>query len=142
MDNRILNHITQYQDEIIQFTQELVRIKSYSGSEENIVNSVVSKMKSLDYDAVSIDAMGNVLGRMGNGKSIIMFDSHMDTVEVTDEGNWEVPPFSGEIVGGRLYGRGSVDMKSGAAASIYVGAMAKELGLLEGKTILDFLHCL
>jgi len=136
MDNRILNHITQYQDEIIQFTQELVRIKSYSGSEENIVNSVVSKMKSLDYDAVSIDAMGNVLGRMGNGKSIIMFDSHMDTVEVTDEGNWEVPPFSGEIVGGRLYGRGSVDMKSGATASIYAGAMAKELGLLEGKTIL------
>jgi putative selenium metabolism hydrolase len=59
----------------------------------------------------------------------------MDTVEVTDEDQWDVPPFSGEIVDSYLWGRGSVDMKSGAAASIYAAAIAKSQGLLAGKTV-------
>jgi putative selenium metabolism hydrolase len=72
---------------------------------------------------------------LGNGEKAIMFDSHVDTVEVKDEEKWNVPPFSGNIVDGRLYGRGSVDMKSGAAASIYAGAIAKKLGFDSGKAI-------
>jgi putative selenium metabolism hydrolase len=79
--------------------------------------------------------MGNVLGRIGNGQKAIMFDSHVDTVEVNDGGKWDVPPFSGNIVDGFLYGRGSVDMKSGAAASIYAGAIAQNLGFDSGKTV-------
>ncbi|TFH38525.1 MAG: M20/M25/M40 family metallo-hydrolase, partial [Bacteroidia bacterium] len=44
-------------------------------------------------------------------------------------------PFSGEIVDGRLHGRGSVDMKSSVAASVYAGAIAKKSGLTAGRTI-------
>ncbi|WP_315118261.1 YgeY family selenium metabolism-linked hydrolase [uncultured Clostridium sp.] len=121
--------------DLIEFTQDLVRIKSYSGQEEKLINFIERKMKFLEYDEVIIDSMGNVLGRIGNGEKIVMFDSHIDTVKVTDEDKWEVAPFSGEIVNGRLYGRGSVDMKGGAAASIYAGAIAKRLGLDSEKTI-------
>lgn len=64
-----------------------------------------------------------------------MFDSHVDTVTVNDEASWDVPPFSGEIVDGFLWGRGSVDMKAAAAASIYAAAIAKDRGLAAGKTI-------
>ena len=121
--------------ELIEFTQSLVRIKSVSGQEEKIVKFIEKKMNALGYDEVIIDSMGNVVGRIGNGEKAIMFDSHIDTVEVKDEEKWDVPPFSGNIVDGRLYGRGSVDMKSGAAASIYAGAIAKKLGLNSGKAI-------
>jgi putative selenium metabolism hydrolase len=79
--------------------------------------------------------MGNLLGRIGSGEKAIMLDSHVDTVDVKDEGEWDVPPFSGDIVNGRLYGRGSVDMKSGAAAAIYAGAIAKKSGFASGMTI-------
>ncbi len=48
---------------------------------------------------------------------------------------WQVPPFSGEILDGYLWGRGSVDMKSSLAASIYAAAIAKSQGLLAGKTV-------
>lgn len=123
------------QQNLIAFTQELVRIRSYSGQEEQIVRVIAQKMKSLGYDEVRIDAMGNVAGRIGNGEKSIMFDSHVDTVAVNDEEKWDIPPFSGEIVDGYLYGRGSVDMKSGAAASIYAGAMAQRLGFYSGKTV-------
>ena len=121
--------------ELIEFTQSLVRIKSVSGQEEKIVKLIEKKMNALGYDEVIIDSMGNVVGRIGNGEKAIMFDSHIDTVEVKDEEKWDVPPFSGNIVDGRLYGRGSVDMKSGAAASIYAGAIAKNLGFDSDKVI-------
>ena len=122
-------------NDLLAFAQELVRIKGYSGQEEQVARKIAAKMEALGYDEVKIDRYGNVLGRVGDGERIILFDSHTDTVSVTDEDLWDVPPFSGEIVGGYLWGRGSVDMKSGAAASIYAAAMAKNQGSLSGKTV-------
>ena len=123
------------QQELIEFAQSLIRIKSMSGQEEEIIRFIEQKMKALGYDEVFIDSMGNILGRIGNGENSILFDSHVDTVAVNDEADWDVPPFSGNIIDGRLHGRGSVDMKSSVAASIYAGAISKELGFASGKTI-------
>jgi len=125
----------QINNELVEFAQELVRIQSYSGQEEQIIRFIAGKMQALGYDEVTIDAMGNVLGRIGSGGRSILFDSHVDTVEVRDQAEWAVPPFSGAVVGGRLHGRGSVDMKSGAAASIYAAALAAKMGLAEGRTV-------
>jgi len=122
-------------NDLLAFAQNLVRIKSYSGQEEPIARFIAQKMTDLKFDEVQIDKYGNVLGRVGDGEKKLLFDSHMDTVEVTDEDLWDVPPFSGAIVDGYLWGRGSVDMKSSAAASIYAAAVAKSQGLLDGKTI-------
>ena len=122
-------------DDLLAFAQELVRIKSFSSQEEQVARHIASKMEALGFDEVKIDRYGNVLGRVGDGERIILFDSHTDTVSVTDEDLWDVPPFSGEIVEGYLWGRGSVDMKSAAAASIYAAAMAKSQGLPSGKTV-------
>jgi putative selenium metabolism hydrolase len=125
----------EIETDIIAFAQQLVRIKSYSGHEEEIIKLVEKKMRTLGYDEVIIDAMGNVVGRIGQGAKSILFDSHVDTVEVNDEPDWDVPPFGGAILNGRLHGRGSVDMKSSVAASIYAGAIAKRHGLIAGKTV-------
>lgn len=127
-DNEVSN-------DLLAFAQDLVRIKSYSGHEEQIARFIASKMEVLSFDEVRIDRYGNVLGRIGDGKRVILFDSHIDTVDVIDEDQWSVPPFSGEIVDGYLWGRGSVDMKSGAAASIYSASIAKSQGLVSGKTV-------
>ncbi len=125
----------QLEKELLEFTQNLVRIRSYSGQEEEIIRFIENKMIALGYDEVIIDSMGNLLGRIGNGERSILFDSHVDTVEVKDEDQWDVPPFRGEIVDGYLHGRGSVDMKSSIAASVYAGAIAKKMGFAAGKTI-------
>jgi putative selenium metabolism hydrolase len=96
---------------------------------------VVNTMKRLKFDEVTIDSTGNVIGRIGSSPTIIQFDSHMDTVEVNDTSQWEEGPFSGKIVHGEIWGRGSVDMKSGLMASIYAAARAREMGYLTGKTV-------
>jgi putative selenium metabolism hydrolase len=123
------------QSDLLAFAQELVRIPSLSGQEGDLARLIEQKMLALGYDEVSIDAMGNVLGRVGDGPQSILFDSHMDTVAVTDLEKWELPPFGGAIVDGRLYGRGAVDMKASIAASVYAAALAKSLGLAAGKTV-------
>jgi putative selenium metabolism hydrolase len=123
------------QAELIAFIQSLVRTKSLSGQEEAAIRLIESKMNALGYDEVIIDSMGNLLGRIGQGDKTILFDSHVDTVEVNDADKWDIPPFSGAVIDGRLRGRGSADMKSGAAASIYAAALARRLGLDSGKTI-------
>jgi putative selenium metabolism hydrolase len=120
---------------LLAFAQTLVRTQSYSDQEEAIARLIASQMNALGFDEVKIDRYGNVCGRVGAGEQVILFDSHMDTVAVTDEDRWQVPPFSGEIVDGCLWGRGSVDMKSGLVASINAAALAKRQGWLAGKTV-------
>jgi putative selenium metabolism hydrolase len=125
----------ELQQELIEFAQSLIRIKSMSGQEEEIIRFIEQKMMALGYDEVTIDSMGNLLGRIGDGETSILFDSHVDTVAVNDEEEWDVAPFGGEIVERHLFGRGSVDMKSSVAASVYAAAIAKKLGFTSGKTI-------
>ena len=112
--------------DVVNFVADLVRIPSYSDQEGPIVEFAKRHMEQLGYDEVFIDRVGNVVGRVGNGPSILHFDSHVDTVRAEDAEAWSYPPFSGEIVDGKLYGRGSVDMKAALGASIYAAAMAKK----------------
>ncbi len=135
LKNQVINLLESSKHELIEFARDLVRIKSYSGHEEEAIKFIAAKMENLGYDQVNIDSMGNVTGRIGSGEKSIMFDSHIDTVEVKDENEWEHPPFSGKIENGYLHGLGAVDMKAAAAASIYAAAAAKKLALDAGKTI-------
>ena len=125
----------QARAELIEFTRDLVRIISLPGQEEEAIRFIESRMHALGYEDIAIDGMGNLVGRVGDGETSILFDSHVDTVAVNDEAEWTHPPFGAEIDGGRLYGRGTVDMKSGAAASIYAAALANGAGLTDGKSV-------
>lgn len=125
-----------WENRLITFARKLVQTKSLSGQEEDVIALIKQEMKSLGYERVEIDAAGNVLGFLGSGPKLIHFDSHVDTVDVNDESEWTYPPYSGELADGALWGRGSVDMKGGLAASIYGAWLAAKENLLDGKTIL------
>lgn len=131
----IKNHITFIKNDLIKFCQELIQIKSVTCHEEEICKVIYNKMLELGYDEVKIDKLGNVIGKMGNGEKSILFDSHVDTVQVEDCDQWDRDPFSGLIKDDFIYGRGSVDMKGALAASIYAGYVAKKLKLLKGKSM-------
>ena len=122
-------------EDLIKFVQKAVQTRSYSDEEGDFANLIAETMRGLNYDEVRIDSVGNVVGRIGSGKTIIHFDGHMDTVQVNDAEEWQVPPFSGEIVDGAIWGRGSVDMKAALCAAVYGAAAARDAGLLEGKTV-------
>ena len=125
----------EYGDELIEFYRQGVKTRSYSDEEGDFAKLILHKMKELGFDEAHIDSAGNVAGRVGSGPRIIHFDSHMDTVQVNDESEWQQPPFAARIVDGAVWGRGSVDMKGGLSASVFAAALAKKAGLLEGKSV-------
>lgn len=133
--NRLIDWDLSYGQELIDFYRQAVRTRSYSDEEGDMARLAEAQMKALGFDEAYIDPAGNAVGRVGSGPKVIHFDSHMDTVRVNDPEVWRADPFGAETVDGMIYGRGSVDMKGGLAASVYAAALAKRAGLLEGKTV-------
>jgi len=81
------------------------------------------------FDEIRIDAMGNVLGRIGSGKRVIMMDAHIDTVGIGDPKEWAWDPYKGKVEDGFIYGRGAGDQRAGMASMVYAGKMIKDLKL-------------
>lgn len=115
--------------EVIELCQKLVSIRSYSGEEKQVGEALKVFFEKNNYDEVKIDSYGNVIGIIkGNraGKKIL-FDGHIDTVPVVNEEKWTHAPFGAEIVDGKIYGRGTSDMKGAVAAmACAVSNFAKE----------------
>lgn len=107
----------------VELTQKLVRRQSYSGNEKDVSEELTKFFKEDGFDDVHVDKYGNTIGHIKGSKPgpKIVFDGHMDTVPVTDESEWQYPPFEAEIHDGKIYGRGTSDMK-GALASMAVAA--------------------
>ncbi len=104
----------------VDFLQQLIRTLSLPGHEGELASLVANEMRDLGYDEVRIDEVGNVLGRIeGRGQAPdLMFNTHLDHVDVGDPAGWPHPPFGGEIHGDRVWGRGAVDIKGPMAAQV------------------------
>lgn len=114
----------------IALTAQLVRTPSLSGHEDRVAQVVEEVMRQLGYREVFVDRMGSVIGIVGpaSGPPRVLFDGHMDVMPAV--GRWSVDPHGGEVMEGRLYGRGSTDMKGGLAAAICGAARAAQRGLI------------
>ena len=138
--NELLEKINElslkYSDYTAQNLSKLVKIKSTSMYEKDVQLELKRQMEEAGFDEVRIDGLGNVIGRIGNGKRILAIDGHMDTVDVGNPANWTFEPFSGEIKDGFVHGRGTVDQKGGPAAAVTSGRILKELGFDRDLTVL------
>jgi putative selenium metabolism hydrolase len=111
--------------EVIEFCRELVRRPSFPGQEAAVAEAVQARMRELGYDAVTVDEWGNVVGRIDGSRPgpKLLLDAHMDTVAVDEPERWTHDPFGAEIVGDRLYGRGSIDCKGCLASIVSMAAL-------------------
>ena len=126
----------KYRDYTANNLSKLVKIKSTSMNEKDVQLELKRQMEEAGFDEVRIDGLGNVIGRIGNGKRILAIDGHMDTVDVGNIDNWNFDPFSGEIKDGYVHGRGTVDQEGGPAAAVTSGKILKELGFDKDLTFL------
>lgn len=114
---------------------KLVKIRSLSTREKDVAEELKRQMLAAGFDEARIDRLGNVIGRIGNGSKILVFDGHIDTVDVGNIANWNFDPFSGEIKNAYVHGRGSVDQKGGPAAFVTAGRILKDLAFNRDLTI-------
>ncbi len=103
---------------IADLLSRLIKIPAPSSGEQEAVELVKRELQALKPDEVFIDAMGSVVARFGSGDSVLLYDSHLDTVGVGDESTWKVDPLGGLIKDGVIYGRGASDNKAGVACMV------------------------
>lgn len=135
MHQAILKAAQNNERNVAQFLRDLIAIKSLSSQEEQVIARIKLEMERCGYDEITIDPMGNIIGRIGKGKRIIALDAHVDTVDVGNPANWTIDPFKGDEEGGVIYGRGACDMKGALASIVYGGKLIKDLGLEDDYTL-------
>ncbi len=123
---------------ILTFMREICAIPSMESQLGEVGKRIIAEMQKLGFDEARFDKMGNVVGRIGQGKKVLVFDSHIDTVGIGDPSVWKWDPFTGKEENGNLYARGAVDEKGSTPGMIYGMAIARDLGWLEGWTAYYF----
>jgi len=132
MPDKLIAEIENRRDALIALTQDLVRIPTQNPPGDNyleICEYLANRLKKSGFQIEMVRAHGapgdsdtyprwNVVARR-EGNSLgecVHFNSHIDVVEVGR--GWTTDPFGGALIDGKIYGRGTCDMKGGLAASI------------------------
>lgn len=146
--------------DLIAFLQKMVQAASLPDHEHEVQNLVAQKLQSIGLEVEIVPshfdelrhhpAFGddgfspteriNVVGRwrgtgLGNGHSLIL-NGHVDVVPAGDLSLWTDSPWSGAVRDGRLYGRGSCDMKAGLCAGIFAVEALQRLGYRPARDVL------
>jgi len=119
----------RYTPEMVTFLRDMIAIPSESTGERPVVERARAEMEKAGFDEIKVDGLGNILGQIGSGATVIAFDAHLDTVGVGDPSTWKRDPYKGDLKDGVIYGRGAGDQEAGMAAAVYGGRIIKDLGL-------------
>ncbi len=125
----------------IELTQELIRFNTINppGNEDQVCNYLAKLLGSVGYDCRKIEfaphrmSLVAKIGACTDQKPSICFTGHVDVVPLGAR-TWKYEPFAGLIEDGKLYGRGSSDMKSGVAAFV-VAAMQMAASAKQGAGV-------
>ena len=135
MRDRIVSAAKRQRSKCAEFVRELIATPSESGQEEAVAVMVRQKMLDLGYHAVDVDRFGNVIGRIGEGPTKIIFDAHMDTTSIGDRSSWRFDPYRGDLKAGKIFGHGAANNKGGLGASIFAGGIIADLDLTADASV-------
>ncbi|PGS48607.1 peptidase [Bacillus sp. AFS041924] len=160
LKTKINGYIDKNKSNAIELLQRLVREKTVSGNEASAQKIVSNYLQALGLDIdqwepsfeelkkssyfiserTSFKNSPNIVATLkgsGNGKSIIL-NGHIDVVPEGELSSWEHHPYSGKLIGNRLYGRGTTDMKGGnVAALLAIEAIKKSNIRLKGDVYFE-----
>lgn len=141
ISTRLKDEISNRRDDLIQLTQDLIRIPTLNPPGENyreICEFLDRRLSVKGFETQLIRANGapgdsdryprwNIIARREGTRpgDCVHFNSHTDVVEVGH--GWTFDPFGGDLKDGRIYGRGACDMKGGLAASIIAAEVFVDL---------------
>ena len=109
----------------VAIARDLLRCPSVTPAEGGALAFLEKTLKAagfavhrMTFSEADTDPVENFYARIGTAGPNLVFAGHTDVVPPGDEKAWKYPPFSAEIAGEELYGRGAVDMKGGIACAV------------------------
>jgi acetylornithine deacetylase len=148
--NKVFDYIESEKDKLVDFLKDLVSrpsINAGDGGDLKLVQDFLAgKLNDFNFDKVeefAVDSEGkhpNVCAinkGTGGGKSIL-FNGHMDVVPVAEPDMWCCDPFKPVIKDGKIFGRGTSDMKGGVASAVWAMKAVKDCNIkLKGDVVLQ-----
>ena len=117
--------------ELIELTQDLIKIPSYTGKEKALADFMLGKLKEYSADEAFIDGIGNVVGvvRGSHPGPTVLLNGHLDIVPTGSLENWNgFDPFGAEIDdSGNIRGRGACDLKGGLSVQLYMMKLFQQI---------------
>jgi putative selenium metabolism hydrolase len=118
----MLEAVKELRDELVELTQQLIKVRSFTGDERELAELILVKLREFGIDEAFIDGIGNVIGVVYGdvaGPSVLL-NGHLDVVPEGNRANWKnYDPFGGEIDdSGNIHGRGAADLKGGLAVQL------------------------
>lgn len=104
------------QEQKINILRDVIKIKSINNHEKEVALYYQSLLSKHGIESTIIEYEGNRANLIAEingdtpGKTLV-FNGHMDVVDVSDPTKWTYPPFAAKVVEGKMYGRGTTDMK-------------------------------
>jgi hypothetical protein len=114
---------------------KMIRVPGFSCTEKDRIEMLKKLCAEAGLEDLRVDGLGSLLGRVGKGKKVLVFDAHIDTVGVGDPSQWKTPPHSGLVKDGLVYGRGASDQLGGAASMITAARILKDLAYAGDYTV-------
>jgi len=105
----------------LELLKKLIKIESISPNDNGCFDVIKQQFDGLDFsfEETNYKNISNLVISNGDSKNkTFCFLGHTDVVPPGPESEWSVPPFSGEIIDNKIYGRGAADMKGGVACFI------------------------
>ena len=105
----------------LELLKKLIKIESISPNDNGCFDVIKQQFDGLDFsfEEINYKNISNLIITNGDSKNkTFCFLGHTDVVPPGPESEWSVPPFSGEIIDNKIYGRGAADMKGGVACFI------------------------
>ena len=105
---------------MIELLQNLVKIESISPKDMGCFDIIENELTDLNFNCERINYLNveNLYATIGTKGKLFCFLGHTDVVPTGPEENWKYPPFSAQIDGDIMYGRGTADMKASIAAFV------------------------
>jgi succinyl-diaminopimelate desuccinylase len=105
---------------LLSLAQEMIRYPTVTPEDNGLLARIGEILQGMGFQVflLPFGKIRNLYARFGSGAPLLCLAGHTDVVPVGDPARWAADPFCGDIVDGRLYGRGATDMKGAVAAQI------------------------